>query len=70
MAWLDQRPNQPDGSSGRSGFFSRLPTGRMGEPAEMANVALFLAGDEASYVNAATLVVDGGTCSVSASPRY
>lgn len=33
---------------------------RSGQPAEMATVALFLASDEASYVNGAVLVADGG----------
>ncbi len=34
--------------------------GRMGEPEEVASVALFLASDEASFVTGATFVVDGG----------
>jgi len=33
---------------------------RTGEPSEIANAALFLASDEASFVNAHILVVDGG----------
>ncbi|MCB6178431.1 SDR family oxidoreductase [Rhodobacter sp. Har01] len=36
------------------------PAGRPGTPAEVAACALFLAGDEASYVTGAMLVVDGG----------
>lgn len=36
------------------------PMPRLCEPQEVANAVLFLASDEASYVNGATLMVDGG----------
>ena len=39
---------------------SEIPWGRFGDPAEVANVALFLASDEASYVTGSTYYVDGG----------
>src|SRR5262249_25475398 len=38
----------------------RVPLGRFGEPAEVANAAYFLASPEASYVNGSILYVDGG----------
>jgi 3-oxoacyl-[acyl-carrier protein] reductase len=36
------------------------PIGRWAQPEELANVALFLASDDASFVNGAVYVVDGG----------
>jgi 3alpha(or 20beta)-hydroxysteroid dehydrogenase len=40
-----------------------LPIARIGEPIEIAYMALFLASDEASYCTGAEFVVDGGwTC--------
>jgi peroxisomal 2,4-dienoyl-CoA reductase len=36
------------------------PLGRMGTVDDIANAALFLASEAASYVNGVTLVVDGG----------
>jgi NAD(P)-dependent dehydrogenase (short-subunit alcohol dehydrogenase family) len=39
---------------------SPVPLGRQGTSREVANAALFLLSDEASYVTATTLVVDGG----------
>jgi NAD(P)-dependent dehydrogenase (short-subunit alcohol dehydrogenase family) len=37
-----------------------LPMGRLATAREIASAALFLAGDESSYVNGATFLVDGG----------
>ncbi|MBC7992423.1 MAG: L-iditol 2-dehydrogenase [Rhizobacter sp.] len=37
-----------------------VPLGRMGEPSDIAGAAIFLASDEARYITAQTLNVDGG----------
>jgi len=37
-----------------------MPMGRLGRPEEIANLAAFLASDEASYINGAAYAIDGG----------
>jgi glucose 1-dehydrogenase len=39
---------------------NKVPLQRIGEPEEIASVALFLASDQASYITATTIFVDGG----------
>jgi NAD(P)-dependent dehydrogenase (short-subunit alcohol dehydrogenase family) len=39
---------------------ARLPTRRLGEPADIANLATFLASDAASWITGETYVIDGG----------
>jgi NAD(P)-dependent dehydrogenase (short-subunit alcohol dehydrogenase family) len=43
---------------------SSVPLGRLGEAKELADAALFLASDEASFVNGTELFVDGGAAQV------
>jgi 3-oxoacyl-[acyl-carrier protein] reductase len=55
--WRERLERTPD-------IFERLstwyPVGRVGEPEDVAAAAVFLASDEAAFVNGAVLVVDGG----------
>ena len=37
-----------------------MPTGRLGEPEDIANLAVFLASDKASWITGETYVIDGG----------
>jgi 3-oxoacyl-[acyl-carrier protein] reductase len=42
------------------GWEQRIPMGRLGDPAELANVIAFLSSEAASYVTGVTIQVDGG----------
>lgn len=42
------------------GMIERTPVRRLGEPADVANAYLFLASEEAGFINGAVLSVDGG----------
>jgi len=38
----------------------RIPKGRLGQPEDIANLAVFLASDESDYISGAAIVIDGG----------
>lgn len=48
-----------DNPAALEAFQARIPTGRPAQPEEIAAPSLFLASDDASYVNGASLLVDG-----------
>jgi NAD(P)-dependent dehydrogenase (short-subunit alcohol dehydrogenase family) len=46
------------------GFKALIPMGRVGQPREIATVALFLASDDSSFVTGIELFVDGGVAQI------
>ena len=44
----------------RAAFVARQPMGRLGEPQEIAALALYLASDESAFTTGQTHVIDGG----------
>ncbi|WP_242926751.1 SDR family NAD(P)-dependent oxidoreductase [Pontibacter vulgaris] len=58
-AWTHESTGPMDSKMVKS-IKQATPMGRRGTPEEVANVYLFLASDEASYVTGATYMVDGG----------
>jgi len=38
----------------------RVPKGRLGQPEDIANLAVFLASEESDYISGAAIVIDGG----------
>jgi NAD(P)-dependent dehydrogenase (short-subunit alcohol dehydrogenase family) len=53
-----ERLDDPDVARARN--IKRHPLGRLGTPEDVANLALFLASDEASFITGGTYVIDGG----------
>lgn len=54
-AWLVDSGPQPFKDN-----IARIPLGRVGQPEDIVNAAVFLASDEASWITGINLVVDGG----------
>ena len=44
----------------KQGLMARIPSGRFGEPKDVASAVAFLASDEANYITGQTLHVNGG----------
>ena len=50
----------PDTPENRARFIATIPLGRLSEPKDIANAALYLASDEAEFITGVILEVDGG----------
>ncbi|MFO7771604.1 SDR family oxidoreductase [Roseovarius gahaiensis] len=59
-ALLEQFMGVPDTPENREKFISTIPMGRMSQPRDIANAALYLASDEADFITGVVLEVDGG----------
>ncbi|MEM6847926.1 MAG: SDR family oxidoreductase [Pseudomonadota bacterium] len=59
-ALLETFMGVPDTPENRARFIATIPMGRMSEPADIANAALYLASDEANFITGVVLEVDGG----------
>ena len=44
----------------RESIIAQIPTGRLGEPEEIARAVLFLVGDDAGFINGSTITANGG----------
>ncbi|MDJ0980548.1 MAG: SDR family oxidoreductase, partial [Kiloniellales bacterium] len=51
-----------DPVAARKAFIARQPMGRLGQPEEIAALAVYLASDESAFTTGTALVVDGGLC--------
>jgi 3-oxoacyl-[acyl-carrier protein] reductase len=59
-ALLENFMGVPDTPENRARFISSIPLGRLCEPDDVAQVAVFLAGDGAAYLTGLEVPVDGG----------
>jgi len=59
-ALLEDFMGMPDTPENRQKFLATIPLGRFSRPNDVAAVAVFLATDDAAFLNGVELPVDGG----------
>ena len=57
---VSQLFNTPDGDRAKRERLATIPLGRMGRPADIAELAVYLASDESSWLTGAAIPLDGG----------
>ncbi|HTJ95124.1 MAG TPA: SDR family oxidoreductase [Pararobbsia sp.] len=57
---VDYWNEQPDPAAAREATYALQPPRRIGKPEEIGMTAVFLASDEATFINASCITVDGG----------
>jgi len=59
--WVDRMVSQfPDPEATRASMVARQPMGRLGEPWEIAEAAVYLASDQSGFITGTNLMIDGG----------
>ena len=61
-ALLEEFMGVPDTAENRARFIAGIPPGRMSEPTDIANAAVFLADPASSFITGVAIEVDGGRC--------
>ncbi|RIK92839.1 MAG: NAD(P)-dependent oxidoreductase [Proteobacteria bacterium] len=59
-SWQGRVDNAPDPEAARRDFLARQPMGRVGTPAEIAALAVYLASDESAFTTGTIHIIDGG----------
>ena len=44
----------------KEAIVAKIPSGRLGEPEDIANAVIFLASDQSNYINGETIHINGG----------
>lgn len=58
--WVPVERHETDPPEMKQSYFSLIPAGRWGVPTDVANAVLFLASEQAGFVNGQTIAVNGG----------